>query len=115
MIKWLVLIAAGYFLFRLLTNDRKKKGESEAKTQAKEQERKIANGEMVKDPVCGAYVDKDSGITVRDGDTVHVFCSYECREQFLERVRKGENVIDDKQAERVETQAQPEVEKVQTK
>ena len=83
MVKWLILIAAGYFLFRLFTNDsRHKKQESQ-----REKEEKIATGELVKDPICGTYIDADSGITVRNGDTIHRFCSYECRDAFIKRVR----------------------------
>lgn len=41
----------------------------------KEKEHLIATGEMVKDPVCGAYIDSDSNITVRDGKTVHRFAA----------------------------------------
>ena len=83
MIKWLVLIAAGYFLFRLFTNDaRHKKQDSR-----KEKEEKIATGELIKDPVCGTYIDADSGITVRNGDTIHRFCSYECRDVFLQKLQ----------------------------
>lgn len=54
----------------------------------KEKEHLIATGEMVKDPVCGAYIDSDSNITVRDGKTVHRFCSYDCRDEFLKRIGK---------------------------
>ena len=73
--KWLILILVGYALYRMFMNDRKKSGEDTKK-------------EMVKDPVCGAYIDSDSNITVRDGKTVHRFCSYDCRDEFLKRIGK---------------------------
>ncbi len=83
MIKWLILIAAGYFLFRLFTNDsRHKKQDSQ-----KQKEDKIATGELVKDPTCGTYIDADSGITVRNGDKIYRFCSYECRDAFVRRMQ----------------------------
>ena len=82
--KWLILILVGYALYRMFMNDRKKSGEDTKK----EKEHLIATGEMVKDPVCGAYIDSDSNITVRDGKTVHRFCSYECRDEFLKRIGK---------------------------
>ena len=44
---------------------------------------------MVKDPQCGTYVSKDSEITVRDGETVYHFCSYDCRDKFLNALREG--------------------------
>lgn len=82
--KWLILVLAGYVLYRMFMNDRNKK----SKDEKKEKENLVATGEMVKDPVCGAYIDADSTISVRDGDTVHKFCSYECRDEFLRRVGK---------------------------
>ena len=59
--KWLILILVGYALYRMFMNDRKKSSEDTKK----EKEHLIATGEMVKDPVCGAYIDSDSNITVR--------------------------------------------------
>lgn len=82
--KLLILVLAGYIVYRMFMNDRKKQSENSEK----EKDQLIASGEMVKDPVCGAYIDADSAITVRDGDTVHRFCSYECRDQFLKRIGK---------------------------
>ena len=69
--KWLILILVGYALYRMFMNDRKKSSEDTKK----EKEHLIATGEMVKDPVCGAYIDSDSNITVRDGKTVHRFAA----------------------------------------
>ena len=76
--KWLILILVGYALYRMFMNDRKKSSEDTKK----EKEHLIATGEMVKDPVCGAYIDSDSNITV------HRFCSYDCRDEFLKRIGK---------------------------
>ncbi len=81
--KWLVIIGAGYLLFRLLMNDQKRK----TQTSDTEQKRKFAAGEMAKDPVCGTYIEKDSSISVRDGDTLHRFCSYDCRDAFLKQLQ----------------------------
>ena len=66
----------------------KKKNSWNSYIRKKEKEHLIATGEMVKDPVCGAYIDSDSNITVRDGKTVHRFCSYDCRDEFLKRIGK---------------------------
>lgn len=71
-----------YVLYRLFMNDKKKKQESEEK----QKKAKIKSEEMVQDPVCGTYVEKDSAITVRNGDTVHYFCSYECRQKYIESI-----------------------------
>ena len=51
--KWLILIVAGYALYRLFANDflkKKKAGEAE---DAADLERKVAAGDLVRDPECG--------------------------------------------------------------
>ena len=85
--KWLLLALAAYALYRLFRNDMKKKADKQAEEQ--ETERLISSGEMVKDPQCGAYIAADSGITVRDGDTLHRFCSYDCRDAFIKQIETG--------------------------
>lgn len=85
MLKYLLIAAAIFVLYKLITNDRGRKTGAD-KAERKEKERKIAAGEMVKDPTCGTYVDVDSSIKVRDGKTVHCFCSYECRKKFLDEL-----------------------------
>lgn len=48
-----------------------------------------ADAEMVQDPVCGSYVPVDGSITARvEGRTIH-FCSTECRDEYLEKTRRG--------------------------
>lgn len=91
--KFLIFIAAIYALYRLFANDvLKKKKVDDAKDTA-EFERQVATGEMAKDPECGTYVAVDSAITVRDGDIIHYFCSYECRDNFLKRLEEGGRVL----------------------
>ncbi|CAK7041239.1 MAG: hypothetical protein DESF_01726 [Desulfovibrio sp.] len=87
--KWLILILAGYALYRLFANDVLKKKKENKEDNAAEMERKIAAGEMVKDPECGTYVSVEGNISVRDGETVHRFCSYECRDKFLQRLEES--------------------------
>ncbi len=82
--KVVIFALVAYALYRMFMNDRKKSEEKSTKTQ----ESRVAAGEMVKDPVCGAYVEKDSSITVRNGDVVHHFCSYECREKYLKQLEE---------------------------
>lgn len=87
--KWLLLVLAGYALYRLFANDfLKKRKENEAESAA-DLERKVSAGEMVKDPECGAYVSVEGNISVRDGERIHRFCSYECRDKFLQRLEDG--------------------------
>ena len=47
---------------------------------------KVAAGEMVKDPICGTYVERDGNIRVKEGEKVHIFCSYECRDKYLKQL-----------------------------
>jgi YHS domain-containing protein len=82
MFRFLVFAAACFLLYKLYTNDRKKK----AQLKAEEDEARAKEGVLVKDPVCGTYVSKDSGIRVKDDDGVHCFCSYECRDKYIEKL-----------------------------
>ncbi|MCT4534867.1 transcriptional regulator [Halodesulfovibrio sp.] len=89
MIKWVVLLVCGWLLFKLVTNDNKKKADKKQK----DMEKKVATGDMVKDPVCGAFVSLDQDIRIRDGETIHRFCSYECRDKFLARLEESGRAI----------------------
>ncbi len=105
MTRWLILALVAFVLYKLITNEMRKRSSGEAKDDAKEQARKVATGEMVKDPSCGVYVDADASISVRDGNTIHRFCSYECRDAYLQKLQasgreipitKTQNEEDDK-------------------
>jgi YHS domain-containing protein len=81
MIKGILAIAVLYMLYRMFESERRKKA-----AQAKERTQHLAaTGELVKDPICGAYVEKASSISAREGhgEIVHYFCSYDCRDAFL--------------------------------
>lgn len=80
--KFLIFIAAAFILYKLLTGDFKKKKEAKVK----EKEDLAATGVMTKDPICGTYVPIDGDIRVKQGDKVHNFCSYECRDKFLKKL-----------------------------
>jgi YHS domain-containing protein len=82
MLKFIVIGVALFLVFKLFTGDKKKK-EMDHKETIKQ---KVASGEMIKDPICGTYVEKDGDIRVREGETVHVFCSYECRDKYLKQI-----------------------------
>ena len=87
-VKIAVVAIVCYVLYRLFMNDSRKKAEKEAADTKK----KVAAGEMVQDPVCGTYVDRDSAITVKNGDRILYFCSYECRKKYLEMQDKQEKI-----------------------
>jgi len=91
--KWLVFALAAYALYRLFTNDWKKGRASKEDEKAKN-ERMVASGEMVKDPECGAYIAADGNITVRDGEAIHRFCSYDCRDAFVRRIQESRQKAD---------------------
>ncbi|MCF8104604.1 MAG: transcriptional regulator [Desulfohalobiaceae bacterium] len=79
MLKILIFLVAGFFLYKMIMGDRGKKLADQ-----KEREKEVEeSGEMVKDPVCGTYVSSDSGIRVKEGNQVYRFCSYECRDKFI--------------------------------
>lgn len=80
MLKILIFLVAGFLLYKMIMGDRGKKLADQ-----KEKEKEVEeSGEMVKDPVCGTYVSSDSGIRVKEGNQVYRFCSYECRDKFIQ-------------------------------
>lgn len=84
--KLLIVFICGFVVWKLFMGDKRfKQNKAEEKT-----ENLQASGEMVKDPVCGAYVSKNSDIRVRQGDVVLNFCSYDCREAYLKRIQGPE-------------------------
>lgn len=87
--KLVFLGIAAYVLYRLFANDFFKKKKIDEDREKQESEKLLAKGEMAKDPVCGAYMLKDGGISVKDGDETWYFCSYDCREDFLEKREKN--------------------------
>jgi ribosomal protein L24E len=86
--KYLLIAVAVFVLYKLFVNERGKSSDKADREEKKERERKIASGELVKDPCCGTYVGEGSGIMVRDGETLHHFCSYECRKKFLDKLEE---------------------------
>ena len=82
MLQFLIFIAAAYILYKLLMGEFKKKKD----IKNKEKENLAATGVMTKDPVCGTYIPVDGDIRVKQGDKVHNFCSYECRDKFLKQL-----------------------------
>lgn len=40
--------------------------------------------QMVKDDFCGKMVDKNKAYIIRDGDNSHYFCSWDCRQKYIE-------------------------------
>lgn len=82
MLKFLVFAAACFLLYKLVTNEKKKKVE----VKNTQDEKMAKEGVLVKDPVCGTYVSKDSDIRIKEGEEVRCFCSYECRDKYLKMI-----------------------------
>lgn len=82
--KFLILALAAGLLYMLFKGDQKKKNIDSKQGDEKLKE----SGELVKDPMCGTYCRTDSDIRVREGDKVHVFCSYDCRDKFLRQLKQ---------------------------
>lgn len=87
-IKVVIFALACYVLYRLFMNDSKKKAEKEAEAKKKRME----SGEMAQDPVCGTYVEKSNAITVRNGDQTLYFCSYECRQKYIDKYNEQQKL-----------------------
>ena len=95
MIRWLAIAAVAFILYKLVVNEFVHRAAKKNKTEGSAGQ-KMPTGEMVKDPICGSYVDVSSSVSVRDGVEVHRFCSYECRDAFLEKLRATGRKIPEK-------------------
>lgn len=87
--KFVFIGLAAFFLWKMFAGDMKRR-QDEAK---RERDTLIAKGEMVKDPVCGAYVSPEDAVrSSLEGRVVH-FCSYECRDKYIRQLQSapGEN------------------------
>lgn len=93
MLKLIIFVVAGYFLYHLFANDFFRKNKENDEKNKAEMERKARCGEMVKDPECGVYVEKESSISVRNGEQIYYFCSYECRDEFIKKLKENKNSL----------------------
>ncbi len=93
--RWLIIGVVAFVLYKLVTNEIRKRADD--RKAAAEKPRKEPTGDMVKDPVCGTYVDVASSVSVRDGAEIYRFCSYECRDAFLEKLRATGRAIPPKE------------------
>lgn len=86
--KVLIFAVVAYALYRLFMNDKRKKEEKIENEEAK----KVADGVLVRDPVCGVYVEKENSFSVRNGDKVEYFCSDDCRQQYIKQVQEQRKI-----------------------
>lgn len=89
MIKLLVILIAGYLLYRWVWSKAAGKMDSMDSRSAGE-----VVDEMLKDPHCQAFFPKNSGVSaIIDGQSTH-FCSPQCRDAYLaaRKQKKQENM-----------------------
>jgi len=89
-VKLAIFALAGFVLYRLFMNDKNKKGENSDK----EFKKKVNAGLMARDPICGAYVEKESSISVRNSDKIEHFCSYDCRDEYIKKIEEQAKLED---------------------
>lgn len=85
-----IFILAGFLLYRLFMNDKIKKDENGDK----EFKKKVEAGLMVRDPICGTYVEKEGSISVRNAEKVEHFCSYDCRDVYIKKIEEQSKLED---------------------
>ena len=78
MLRLLIAALVIRFVWWLIT--RQMRGSAEPRPRARS--RSVA---LVRDPVCGTFVEPARALEVRVGSTVHYFCSERCRSQFRSR------------------------------
>jgi YHS domain-containing protein len=88
LLKFVIFALVAYALYRMFMNDRNKKTEDSRE----EKEKRVATGDMSKDPICGAYVENSGSISVRNGDQLVHFCSYDCREKYLKQLEEKDKL-----------------------
>ncbi|MCX8084091.1 MAG: YHS domain-containing protein [Calditerrivibrio sp.] len=82
MVKFLLFIVLAYVAYKLFT--RSNKNEVEVKDTSKNE----TPVELVKDPTCGTFVEKTSNIKVKYYDNLYYFCSEDCRQKFIEKMKQ---------------------------
>ena len=87
MLRLLIFAAVVYFLWKYLISGPKK----QKKTEPQPPTVVVTRGEMVKDPICGAYISPESSLKVTQAGTTHYFCGQECRQEYLRRLQAGES------------------------
>ncbi len=82
LIRWIIIIITGFFLFRLL-----RRIFSSPKLPERNPPREIQD-EMVQDPVCKVYLPKRQAKILNSPKGIHYyFCSTQCREKFIKEAK----------------------------
>lgn len=92
MLKYLIIVACAYIAYKLFAHDATKRRKNEKSADVKSQQSvkdQEGAGELVKDPICGAYVSLEDSLSVKNGENIKYFCGYECRDTYLKQLEKG--------------------------
>lgn len=81
MIKFLMFVVLAYVAYKLFTRSNK------AEVESKKQESSNNPVELVKDPSCGTFVEKTTNYKVKYYDNIYYFCSEDCRQKFIEKMK----------------------------
>jgi YHS domain-containing protein len=92
-LKIILLIVVAFVLYRVLRAVFLPEAASRPKVErrrpsAREEQTRVIEDEMVQDPHCGAYLPRREAIVVRRGGQDFCFCSRECRDAFLAKLRR---------------------------
>jgi uncharacterized protein len=92
-VKIIMLAVVAFILYRVLRSvflpdaARRPKVERRTRSQGAPGNRVIED-EMVRDPVCGTYLPRREALVDRRGGEQLFFCSRECRDAYLEDLRR---------------------------
>lgn len=81
-IKLLLTAFLVYITFVLFRNSKRLGNKSDSKQDSPKPV------ELIKDPVCETFVEKDTPFKVKFYDNYYYFCSEKCRDQFIEKTKK---------------------------
>lgn len=84
---WLLLVSWSVWLVRRLLASTAASPQRAAEGTASSQAPKSAR-RLVRDPVCGMYVDETLSIPMREGDELLHFCSIACRDAYVVSSKK---------------------------
>ena len=84
MIRWIILAAVIYLVYRFFFAKKRKATVEHGGTHHVPQE-----DVMVQDPWCKTFLPRNEALEMRSGGKVIHFCGPECRDRFLEAERKG--------------------------
>ena len=83
MIKLIILLVVGYFLYKAVTPGSAKRPLSE-NPMTGEKDLQV-DDDMVQDPICLTFVPKREALSLDRGEKRYYFCGPQCRDAFIDR------------------------------